>query len=101
MLDTYIVTPQVFGWIDVALRRKQAHLVQLGRTVDSYSRLHVCTMGRVAASGDRRLIITTSSDQSAQLVLDLLWDWYVHVDGVQKMMGVRFFQHEERRGYSK
>ena len=58
MLNTYIVTPQVFAWIDVALRRKQAQLVQLGRTVDSDSRLHVCMMGRPAASGDRRLIVS-------------------------------------------
>ena len=101
MLNTYTVTPQVFGWIDVALRRKQAHLVQLCRTVDSDSRLHVCMMGRPAASGDRRLIVTTVSEQSAQLVLDILWTWYTYVDGEKMMMGVRFFQHEGRRGYSK
>ena len=92
----------MFAWIDVALRRKQAQLVQLGRTVDSDSRLHVCTMGNKSGqSGDRRLIITTVSEQSAQLVLEILWTWYVYVGGAKKMMGVRFFQHEERRGYSK
>ena len=72
----------MFEWIDGALRQRQAHLVQLGRAVDSDSRLHVCTMGnRSGQSGDRRLIITSVSEQSAQLILEILWTWYVYVGG--------------------
>ena len=71
----------------------------LGQDVGMY----LCFMGQKAASGRRRILVTTQTEDMARRLAAIMWSWRVPVPGHisqsgERHMGVKFWRAKDNHG---
>ena len=64
--------------------------------------MHLCFMGQKAASGRRRILVTTRMEDMARRLAAIMWSWRVAVPAHispsgERLMGVRFWRPKNKR----